>query len=277
MLNVKPVSYFQVDKRWKNLPYRVPGEKATIGDSGCGPTSAAMLIETIAGKKFTPVDACKWSVDHGYKALKAGTYYSYFTPQFKEFGIECWQLSWTNVYHRPKHGVHDRAFDYLKRGYYLIALMKKGTWTTGGHFVVVYGVDETKRKVYINDPASTRSNRVVGNLDTFRNEAAYYWIVDGRSLNVGEAIKEEEDVDQVTFDKMFSTSMEKFLNSHRDNESSEWSRQAREYCVEHGIFSGGGQDDPNFMWEDFLTREQAAVLIYNFAVKHGIVAPKTDS
>ena len=28
-----------------------------------------MLIETLTGKTFTPVDACAWSVEHGYKAL----------------------------------------------------------------------------------------------------------------------------------------------------------------------------------------------------------------
>lgn len=66
-MNKKPVSYLQTDKRWKNEPYRVKGENSTIGSSGCGPTAAAMLIETITGKTYTPVDACKWSIDHGYE------------------------------------------------------------------------------------------------------------------------------------------------------------------------------------------------------------------
>lgn len=35
----------------------------------------------------------------------------------------------------------------------------------------------------INDPASTRDNRVNGNLATFKNEAAYFWIVDAREYN----------------------------------------------------------------------------------------------
>ena len=87
----------------------MPGENSTIGDSGCGPTAAAMLIETLTGKTYTPEDACAWSVAHGYKALKAGTYYAYFAPQFAEFGIKCWQLSWTNGYHNPKAKVHDQA------------------------------------------------------------------------------------------------------------------------------------------------------------------------
>ena len=56
-MNKKPVSYLQTDPRWKSKPYRVKGESATIGGSGCGPTAAAMIIETMTGKKYTPEDA----------------------------------------------------------------------------------------------------------------------------------------------------------------------------------------------------------------------------
>ena len=85
-----------------------------------------MVIETLTGQTCTPEDTCKWSVDHGYKALNQGTYYSYFAPQLAAFGITCWQLSWTSGYHNPKAKVHDQALEYLKQGYYLIALMKAG-------------------------------------------------------------------------------------------------------------------------------------------------------
>ena len=179
-MNKKPVSYLQTDKRWASKPYRVKGEKSTIGDSGCGPTAAAMLLSTLTGKNITPEDTCKWSVDHGYKALGNGTYYAYFAPQFAAYGIKCWQLNWVNAYHNPKATSFDETVKYLKQGYYAIALMKKGTWTGGGHFVVLWWADG---KVRINDPASTRDNRVNGNLATFKNEAAYFWIVDAREYN----------------------------------------------------------------------------------------------
>ena len=179
-MNKKPISFLQTDARWKNKPYRVKGENSTIGDSGCGPTAAAMLLSTLTGKNITPEDTCKWSVDHGYKALGNGTYYAYFAPQFAAYGIKCWQLNWVNAYHNPKATSFDETVKYLKQGYYAIALMKKGTWTGGGHFVVLWWADG---KVRINDPASTRDNRVNGNLATFKNEAAYFWIVDAREYN----------------------------------------------------------------------------------------------
>ena len=179
-MNKKPVSFLQTDKRWASKPYQVKGENSTIGDSGCGPTAAAMLLSTLTGKNITPEDTCKWSVEHGYKALGSGTYYAYFAPQFAAYGIKCWQLNWVNAYHNAKATSFDETVKYLKQGYYAIALMKKGAWTGGGHFVVLWWADD---KVRINDPASTRENRVNGNLATFKNEAAYFWIVDAREFN----------------------------------------------------------------------------------------------
>lgn len=187
MMNKKPVSYLQTDPRWKNKPYRVKGENATIGGSGCGPTAAAMLIETITGKKFTPEDACNWSMAHGYKALGNGTYYGYFKPQFAEFGIDCDMLNWAKTYGKPDHANHKKVEEMLKQGYYFIALMLKGLWTSGGHFVVLWWQDG---KVRINDPASTRDARLNGDIKTFRSQCAYYWWVDARKFNGnGTAVK----------------------------------------------------------------------------------------
>ena len=245
-MNKRPVSYLQTDPRWKALPYQVPGETATIGGSGCGPTAAAMLIETLTGKTFTPVDACKWSVEHGYKAKGQGTYYGYFAPQFEAFGIKCWQLSWTNVYHNPASKVHDQALEYLKQGYYLIALMKQGTWTSGGHFIVVWWADG---KIRINDPASTMDSRVNGDINTFRNEAAYYWVVDARAYN------QEDDI--VSYDK-FKEYMDQYRQELGAAAPAPWAAPYISKCIDAGIMSeiNGAIDRPG----DFLTRQEAAVM-----------------
>ena len=170
----------QTDSRWRNKPYRVSGENTTIGDSGCGPSCAAMIIETLTGKTFTPEDACDWAMKKGYKALNQGTYYSYFVPQFKAFGIECIRLNTANVYGNSKAAVHDQAFSLLKRGYYLIACMGKGRWTSSGHYIVVWWQDG---KVRINDPNSTKDARINGDIQTFRSQVKYYWAIDARKHN----------------------------------------------------------------------------------------------
>jgi len=265
-MNKKPVSYLQTDPRWKSKPYRVQGENSTIGSAGCGPTAAAMLIETLTGKTFTPEDACAWSVAHGYKALNQGTYYGYFTPQFAEFGIDCKMLNWTNTYGKPDHPNHQAVVEKLKQGYYAIALMNKGLWTSSGHFVVLWWQDD---KVRINDPASTKEARVNGDIRTFRSQAKYYWLIDARKFNN----EEDDDMDQEKFNQMFDTAMAKYRGNLRDNDSGDWSRKAREWAISVGLFAGNGttiDGEPNMMWEDFLTREQAAQLFYRFAQQHGL-------
>lgn len=186
-MNKRPVIYMQTDARWKNKPYRVKGENTTVGNSGCGPSCAAMLISTLTGKDFTPEDACNWSMAHGYKALGNGTYYGYFKPQFAAFGISCDMLNWVKSYGNPNHQNHRKAEEMLKQGYYLIALMGKGQWTTGGHFVVLW---EQDGKVRINDPYSTKDALVNADIRTFRSQCVYYWWVDARKFNGGgDAVK----------------------------------------------------------------------------------------
>lgn len=147
-----------------------------------------MAIETITGKTFTPVDACKWSVDHGYKALNQGTYYGYFVPQFKAFGIDCKQLLGSSLHNKPNHPVHDHVKRCLEEGCYAVALMGPGTWTSGGHYILLWAWDD---KVRINDPASTRDKRLNGDPETFKREVKQYWLIDARAYNR----KDEFDMD----------------------------------------------------------------------------------
>lgn len=215
-MNKQPIYYLQTDSRWRSKPYQVPGETTTIGESGCGPTCAAMLIETLTGITFTPEDACKWSVQHGYKALKQGTYYSYFNPQLAKFGIEAGQLNGTNLYGKPNDATHIKAFQLLKDGYYLIACMGKGSWTRSGHFIVVWWQDD---KVRINDPASTREARLNGDFETFKSQVKYYFWVDARGYN-----KEEEGMTEEKVQKMIDDAKPKVYTSAE--EVPEWFKTA---------------------------------------------------
>ena len=261
-MNKQPVSYLQTDPRWSKLPYRVPGETATIGGSGCGPTCAAMLIETLTGQTFTPADACSWSVKHGFKALNQGTYYSYFVPQFKEFGIGCEQLNGASLYGKSNDAAHTKAFDLLKQGYYLIACMGKGLWTSSGHFIVAWWEDG---RVRINDPASTKEARLNGDLVTFKSQVKYYWAIDAREYNKEIPTEEDENMDVERF-KALWLEMRKDL---QDNDSSEYSDKAKQWITEEvKLFEGGGigpDGKPNYMWEDLMTREQFATVLYRFA------------
>ena len=65
--------------------------------------------------------------------------------------------------------------------------------------------------------------------------------------------------------------MQKYRQELQDNDSSEYSKQAREWAINAGIISGGGTVNglPNYMWEDLSTREQLVTLLYRFAQSIG--------
>ncbi len=241
-MNKKPHYYMQTDPRWAKRPYRVTGENATIGGSGCGPTCAAMLITTLTGKVVTPIETCAWSMEHGYKALNHGTYYSYFTPQFKEHGIVCTRLNTANVYGKPEEKVHDTVVDLLKDGFYIIACMGKGLWTTSGHFVVVWWCNGV---MYINDPASQRTERMQGDMDTFRRQVKYYWAIDARAYN-----KEDEDM---TYEE-FVKHMDRYMAERGNQAPSAWAREGLAQAKEKGITDGTRP-------KAFATREEVALMV----------------
>ena len=80
-------------------------------------------------------------------------------------------------------------------------------------------------------------------------------------------------MDQSKFNEMFRAAMTDYRKELQDNDKGDWSKEAREWAERVGLFAGNGKDvngDPNMMWQDFLTREQAAKIFYRFAKDHGL-------
>ena len=132
-------------------------------------------------------------------------------------------------------------------------------------------------RVYTIEGNTSSAAGVVENGGCVRNKsyALYYEKIGGYGRPDYSIITEEEDdMDQATFDKMFAASMNKYRSDLRDNDSGSWSQEARDFAIREGLFAGNGtcakDGQPNMMWEDFLTREQAAQLLYRFAQKYGL-------
>lgn len=174
--NIKPINYLQTDPKWKNHNYSAKGEKKTIGSSGCGVTASAMVIATLKDKNVTPITTAEWSMAHGYKALNQGTYYTYFVPQFKQYGITCRQLNSSNLYGKSSSSAHTEALNALKNGDWVIAVMGKGHWTSSGHFILLYKYENGY--VFINDPASTKADRIKNTWDLFAKQVKYLWTIE---------------------------------------------------------------------------------------------------
>ena len=167
--------YNQTDSRWNSHMYSSVGNASqTIGTSGCGPTSAAMVVTAIKGT-ITPDTMGDLFVKYGYRSTNNGTYWSAFRWVADVFDIgyqECSSL--------------DTAVNLVRNNNYVICSVGNGLFTTGGHFIVIVGIEGDTLKIY--DPylyagkfdTSTRRGKVTvsGNtvycsIDNFRNYANY--------------------------------------------------------------------------------------------------------
>lgn len=168
--------YSQLDSsRWASKMYSSIGNpNQTIGSSGCGPTCASMVVTATKGA-ITPDTMCDLFVQHGYRSANNGTYFSAFRAVADEFDI-----GYEETYYL------DKAVELLRNNHYVIVSCGNGLFTTGGHFIVLVGIDGDTLKIY--DPylysgkfsTSTRRGKVTvdGNtvycsIDNFRNYANY--------------------------------------------------------------------------------------------------------
>mgnify|MGYP002601172083 CR=1 FL=1 len=167
--------YSQLDNRWKNQMYSsINNVSQTIGTSGCGPTSSAMVVSSIKGN-ITPNEMANLYMQYGYRSANQGTYWSAFKWTADVFDIgysECYKL--------------DDAVAKLKDNNYIIASCNQGLFTYGGHFIVLVGVEGDYIKVY--DPylysgkfstssrigkAEVKGNTVYVSIENFREYANY--------------------------------------------------------------------------------------------------------
>ncbi len=107
------------------------------------------------------------------------------------------------------------------------------------------------------------------NMDDFRKDVAAL---------IEEERKQEEEEEELTIEKvkqfvqenpeamveLFGQLMQEYRKTLQDNDCSAWSKEGREFCIKNNIITGGGLDaegNPNYMYQDFMTREQLMVVI----------------
>lgn len=247
---IKPIDYLQTDPRWGGNRYAAPGEKSTIRKSGCGITCTAMVIASLADPSITPIDTARWSMDHGYKAYRQGTYYSYFVPQLKAYGIECEQMNGSSIYHGSgaAREIKLKAVQAVKNGDWVIACMGKGDWTSSGHFILWYGLDSAGRAL-IRDPNSTKQSRRCAPVTKLIYQAKYMW-----------KIETEESMDQTAFNEMFAKAMSAYLDQQSATQPAGWSQTARDWGYNSGVMTGGA-------YKRFATREELIQTLYAYDKK----------
>lgn len=135
----------QFDPRWGYYEY---GGKE-MGNSGCAPTSLSMVILYLTDlERVTPNKIADYSTEKGHYVKGVGTAWKLLDEYPSIYGL--------TVEHPTLK--EESMKDALDKGKVLVCSMSKGEFTAAGHFIVIYGYDETGFKV--NDPMCVaRSNR----------------------------------------------------------------------------------------------------------------------
>lgn len=167
--------YSQIDSRWKNKLYTATGNLSqTIGLSGCGPTCAAMIVSSTKGT-IAPDKMAEIFVNKGFRSANNGTYWSAFR----------WIADYFDIEYKETYKLDD-VIELVKNNNLVVAACGNGLFTTGGHFIIIVGIEGDTLKIY--DPylyagkfnISTRRGKatVVGNtvyvkIENFKKYANY--------------------------------------------------------------------------------------------------------
>ncbi len=164
------VVYFnQLDERYAGKPYGTDH----IGGYGCGPTSMAIVVSSLAGETVDPVRMAQWAYENGYWCKGSGSYHALIPGAAENWGLAVSGCS-------PSEP--QRILDALADGKLVVAIMSKGHFTSGGHFIVLRGVKDGK--ILVADPASYKRSGQPWDLSIILNEASRragaggpFWII----------------------------------------------------------------------------------------------------
>lgn len=125
------------------------GLKRTIKTDGCGVTSMAMVLSTFIDKSYTPPVVMQEAYSGDYcGGSKSGTSIYFFKYSAQKHG-----LGYSSV---GKAGDKQQVIDALKSGKSLvIAHMGPGTFTNGGHYIVLTKIND-KGQAYVLDSNNSR-------------------------------------------------------------------------------------------------------------------------
>lgn len=85
--------------------------------------------------------------------------------------------------------------------------------------------------------------------------------------------EETEEMTQDQFNDMFKVAMAAYRAELQDNDCGSYSAEGRQFMIDKGLMVGGNplpNGEPNYMWQDFLTREQFATVLFRYAKALGI-------
>lgn len=165
-----PVVYFnQMDERYASMPYGTDN----IGGYGCGPTAMSIVVSSLTNNTVDPVEMAKWSYENSHWCKGSGSYHALIPSAAKAWGLPVSGCTASEP---------QRIIDALSEGKLVVAIMSKGHFTDGGHFIVMRGIKDGK--IMVADPASYSRSEKLWDLSIILNEASRrassggpFWII----------------------------------------------------------------------------------------------------
>ena len=134
------IYYNQSDPEWSDQPYG----SDTLGKYGCGPVSMAMAVSSLTEQTTDPAEIAQWAVDNGHWARHGGSYLSIVSGVAENYGLSVESVPDCDA---------ERLILELSSGKIAVALMTKGHFTNGGHFILLRG-STLDGSILVADPNS---------------------------------------------------------------------------------------------------------------------------
>lgn len=154
--------FLQWDERWGYLDYGV----SICGIGGCGPTSLSMVAYYLTGDaKYTPVYMMELAKKGNHMGSGGGTNWSLFNRGAVELGFKVQELP----------AVERTVARKLEEGIPVVINVGPGTFTTGGHYMVLVGYKDGKFQ--INDPNCRAYSERLWDWDEFVGQVRNFWAI----------------------------------------------------------------------------------------------------
>ena len=129
---------------------------------GCGPTALAMAVSTLTGEAVDPEDMARLCVKQGHWCKSHGSYLSIVQGVAELYGLRCESVDLEAV-------EDEEIYERLSAGELAVALMTKGHFTKGGHFILLRGTT-LSGEILVADPASQDRSLIPWDLELILDE-----------------------------------------------------------------------------------------------------------
>jgi len=147
-----------------------------LGTHGCGPTAMAMAVSSLTEELVDPADMARLCVDRGYWCRGHGSYLSIVQGVAEAYGLECESVDLDGL-------DEEDLYVRLSAGDVAVALMTRGHFTKGGHFILLRGTT-LAGEILVADPASRERSLIpwdlsliLDELSPSRHDGAPFWIL----------------------------------------------------------------------------------------------------